>query len=79
MSEELLSTLEAAAYLGISRQAMHALAKRNEIGRRIGRSFAFTRAELDEWLAKPRPQGGRPPKRAGQQPEPPKTHTLERE
>ncbi len=64
MSDEprLLSTTEAAAYLGITRQSMHELAVRNQLGRRVGNAWAFTQAELDAWLAKPRPKGGRPPK-----------------
>ncbi len=60
--EELLSTQEAADYLGITRQSMHALAIRNGIGKQIGRSYVFKRSELDAWLEKPRPKGGRPPK-----------------
>ncbi len=59
---KLLSMTEAAAYLGITRQSMHEIATRNGIGRRIGNAWAFTQAELDAWLDKPRPRGGRPPK-----------------
>ena len=60
--ERLLSLTEAAVYLGITRQSMHEIAKRNTIGRRIGKAWVFSPAELDAWLAKPRPKGGRPPK-----------------
>lgn len=63
MDQDLWSTQQAADYLGVTRQAVHALASRGEIGQQVGRAWVFTRAELDAWLAKPRPQGGRPPKR----------------
>jgi excisionase family DNA binding protein len=66
MDQELWSSREAAEYLGVTRQAIHALTKRREIGRQVGRAWIFTRAELDAWINKPRPLGGRPPKvRAG--------------
>lgn len=68
--EELLSTQEAAKYLGISRQSMHSIAVRNGIGRQIGRAFVFTKGELDAWVNKPRPQGGRPPKSYTRAPSP---------
>lgn len=58
----LMSATEAAAYLGVTRQSMLGLAKRNGLGKRIGNAWVFTREELDTWVAKPRPQGGRPPK-----------------
>ena len=60
---ELLSTTEAAEYLGITRQSMHELATRNGLGQRVGKAWVFTKAELDAWLEKPRPKGGRPPKK----------------
>lgn len=66
--EKLLSTKEAADYLGISRQSMHSIAVRNGIGRQIGRAFVFTKGELDAWVEKPRPLGGRPPKSYGRTP-----------
>ncbi len=63
MDIELWDTNQAAEYLGITRQAVHALARRGEVGRQVGRAWVFTQAELDAWLAKPRPKGGRPPKK----------------
>ena len=69
MEQELWSTQQAADYLGVTRQAVHALARRGEVGRQVGRAWVFTRAELDAWIDKPRPLGGRPPKvPAGQRP-----------
>ena len=62
MADELLSTQEAADYLGVTRQAVNALARRGGVGRQVGRAWVFTRAELDSWAGKPRPKGGRPPK-----------------
>lgn len=67
ISKGLLSTQEAADYLGISRQSMHALARRNNMGTQVGRSYVFTQAELDAWLEKPRGVG-RPPKSYGRAP-----------
>ncbi len=60
--DELLSATEAAEYLGLTRQAIHLLTKRQGMGRRIGNAWVFTRRELDDWRDKPRPKGGRPPK-----------------
>ncbi len=60
---DLWSTQQAADYLGVTRQAINALARRGEIGRQVGRAWVFTQAELDAWINKPRPLGGRPPKR----------------
>ncbi len=59
---ELWDTKQAAAYLGVARQSVHELAQRGEVGRQVGRAWVFTQAELDAWLVKPRPKGGRPPK-----------------
>ena len=61
--QELWSTNQAAEYLGVKRQSVHELAKRGEVGQQVGRAWVFTKAELDAWLAKPRPKGGRPPKK----------------
>ncbi len=65
--EEVLTVTQAAAYLGLTRQAIAGAAQRGEIGRRHpaigvrgGFVYVFTRAELDEWAARPRQPGGRP-------------------
>ena len=62
MDQELWSTQQAAEYLGVTRQAIHALTKRGEIGQQVGRAWVFTRAELDAWVSKPRPLGAGPQK-----------------
>ncbi len=67
-NQELWSTQEAADYLGVTRQAINALARRGEVGRRVGRAWVFTQAELDAWINKPRPLGGRPPKQRAESP-----------
>ena len=59
---DLLTTTQAAEYLGLTRQAIIALTKRQGLGRRFGHAWLFTRAELDAWRDKPRIKGGRPPK-----------------
>ncbi len=58
---ELLTSPQAAEYLGVTRQAVHLLTKQG-IGKRYGAVWMFTRAELDAWLNKPRPHGGARPK-----------------
>lgn len=54
----LLSTTEAAAYLGVKRQRLLQLAADGRLGRRIGSAWAFTRSELDEYRTQRRT--GRP-------------------
>lgn len=65
--EELLTTTQAAAYLGVTRQTIANAAKKREIGRqypapgtRDGWIYMFTRTELDRWNARERHAGGRP-------------------
>jgi hypothetical protein len=59
--QELLSSTQAAEYLGVTRQAVHLLTKQG-IGKRYGAVWMFTPAELDAWLNKPRTHGGARPK-----------------
>ncbi len=65
---ELLTTSQAADYLGVSRQHAHALTKQG-YGTRYGSIWMFTREELDRWRSQPKKgPGGRPPKEhAGKQ------------
>ena len=58
---KLLTTTEAAQYLGVTRQAVHKLTRQG-IGARYGSVWMFTPAELDAWRDKPRPHGGARPK-----------------
>lgn len=56
----LLSTTQAAAYLGLTERRVRKLASLGRIGKRLGaRSFTFTAAELAAFKRKKRP-GGRP-------------------
>ena len=59
--QDLLTSTQAAEYLGVTRQAVHLLTKQG-IGKRYGALWMFTRGELDAWLNKPRPHGGARPK-----------------
>ena len=66
---DLLTTTEAAHYLGVTRQAIANAAKKGEIGQQVktpgtrgGWIYMFTRAELDRWYRRARDLGGRPPK-----------------
>ncbi|HSH76993.1 MAG TPA: helix-turn-helix domain-containing protein [Herpetosiphonaceae bacterium] len=60
--DELLTVTQAAAYLGMTRQAVHLLTKRPVpgLGRRVGSVWLFTRSELDSYQERPRTHGGRP-------------------
>ncbi len=60
--KDLLTSVQAAEYLGVTRQAVN-LMTRQGYGRRLGRDWFFTRAELDRWKATPRHPGGRPKNR----------------
>ncbi len=64
---EELTTPQAAAYVGMTRQALTIAAERGEIGRKlpvIGRKppyvWVFTRRELDAWRVRDKRRGGRP-------------------
>ena len=62
MAHELMTSTEAADYLGMTRQHVHALTKQG-YGTRYGPIWMFTREELDRWRAQPKKgPGGRPPK-----------------
>jgi excisionase family DNA binding protein len=63
--DELMTTTQAADYLGVTRQAVHIMTKQG-YGRRIGSVWLFTRDELERWKATPRHGGGRPKPEAGQ-------------
>jgi hypothetical protein len=70
--DEEMTTPQAAAYVGMTRQALTIAAERGEIGAKrpaIGRKPAyvwiFTRAELDAWKARDKNKGGRPKEEAG--------------
>jgi hypothetical protein len=62
-----LSTAQAAAYLGLTRQALTAAAERGDVGERvevIGRNpayvYRFSKEELDTWAARSGRKPGRP-------------------
>ncbi len=58
-ADELYTSIKAAEYLGMTRQTVNLMTKQG-YGRRLGRDWFFTRAELDNWKATPRHAGGRP-------------------
>jgi excisionase family DNA binding protein len=58
--DEYLNVVEAAEYLGLTKQRIHQLAQEGRIGRRIAGHFVFTREELDEYRSSPKNKGGRP-------------------
>ena len=61
MDDELITTGEAATYLGMSRQRMIELAENGKIPtRRAGKFWLFRRADLDRWKVAPKDKGGRP-------------------
>lgn len=58
--DELMSTTQAAEYLGITRQHMHSLTKQG-LGKQYGKVWMFRKSELDEWNNRPhKGPGGRP-------------------
>ncbi len=66
-AEEELTTAQAAAYVGMTRQALSIAAERGELGTKQparGRQpafvYTFTRTELDTWKARPSHRSGRP-------------------
>src|SRR3712207_1697571 len=73
----LLSTTEAAAYLGVKRQRILQLAAEGRIGRRIGSAWAFTRTELDAYRTQRRI--GRPRLLASSMPHAGDTHIAQPE
>ena len=58
-THDLLTSTQAAAYLGVTRQAVSMAAKAGKVGTRYGAVYMFTRDELDRWRAERHP-GGRP-------------------
>ena len=67
LAEDELTTPQAAAYIGMTRQALTIAAERGEIGRKesvIGRRppyiWIFKKSELDTWKAAQRTRLGRP-------------------
>ncbi|MBA3943721.1 MAG: helix-turn-helix domain-containing protein [Herpetosiphonaceae bacterium] len=47
-SKQLLAVAEAAAYLGVTKQAVYQFTKQG-LGTRVGNMWVFTKAELDGW------------------------------
>lgn len=62
---DLLTTSQAAEYLGITRQHAHSLTKQG-YGTRYGSVWMFTREELDRWQVEPRKGPGGRPKRVAE-------------
>ena len=67
MDEDLMTSGEAAEYLGVSVRRVNELAETGKIERRrVGTFWLYSRASLDAWKDAPKSKGGRPPKgRAG--------------
>jgi len=64
MQNDLMTTAQAAEYLGVSRQRMDKLAQLGAIDReRLGEFWVYRRRDLDRWLATSTRTSGRPPKR----------------
>lgn len=60
--EEYLNAVEAAAYLGLHRSRIYALAESGRLGKRLAGYWVFTRAELDAYKQTSLGQSGRPKK-----------------
>ena len=66
--DELLNSMDAAAYLGVTPRRIYALRDKGVIGRKIGSGsyWIYTKTELDRYRAtrkQGRPKGYRPPPR----------------
>lgn len=63
MSEdEYLNVVQAAEYLGVSKQRISELTQAGRIGRKIAGHPVYTREELDHYRNQPKAKGGRPKK-----------------
>ena len=60
--EEYLNAVEAAAYLGLHRSRIYALADSGRLGKKLAGYWVFTRAELDAYKQTSLGQSGRPKK-----------------
>lgn len=61
MEEEMLTSSQAAAYLGVTRQRVDQLGSSGEIPRqRMGFFWVYRRVDLDRWNKEERRPGGRP-------------------
>ncbi len=61
-NDEYLNAVQAAEYLGVSKQRISELTQAGRIGRRIAGHPVYTRQELDEYRSQPKDKGGRPKK-----------------
>jgi len=50
MSDDVMTIKEAAEYLRISPSTLHRLAKKGEIGQKVGGRYRFLKADLDNML-----------------------------
>jgi excisionase family DNA binding protein len=60
--EEYLNAVEAAAYLGLHRSRIYALADSGRLGKKLAGYWVFSKAELDAYKQTSLRQGGRPRK-----------------
>ena len=66
MEQELLTSSEAAAYLGVTRQRVDQLGQEGELPRqRMGHFWVYKKADLDRWNVEPNRRVGRPKEEAG--------------
>jgi len=60
MKEQLLTSADAARYVGVTSTRIRQLATAGRLGQQIaGRYYLFTQAELDAFKAQPKAKGGR--------------------
>lgn len=66
MEQELLTSSEAAAYLGVTRQRVDQLGQEGELPRqRMGHFWVYKKVDLDRWNVEPNRRVGRPKNYAG--------------
>jgi hypothetical protein len=70
---EYLNAIQAAEYVGTTRQRIYELAQSGRLGRKVANFWLFTPEELDEFKASPRRPGR--PRKQGQEGEQPGNKT----
>ncbi len=56
--DELLTANQVAAILGVTRQRVNAIARTGRMGRKVGRDYVFTPAEVAAYKAQPKQPHG---------------------
>lgn len=50
--DKILTVKEVSTYLNVGKSTVYKLAKKGDIGRKVGGKWRFSRLEVDEWMRK---------------------------